>query len=85
MTIEMRQGRAVITAVERNRKAYEKGIRPGDIIAQAQGIPVTSLSAMHMAGAKAHKENKPLVFTMDRRGEVFDLDMGLLSRMKKDK
>ncbi|WP_245549574.1 ChaN family lipoprotein [Maridesulfovibrio hydrothermalis] len=85
MTVEMRLGRAVITAVKRDRKAYQKGIRPGDIIVKAQGIPVTSLSAMHMAGAKAHKENSPLIFTMDRRGEVFDLDIGLLQRMKKEK
>ncbi|MFW5500645.1 MULTISPECIES: ChaN family lipoprotein [unclassified Maridesulfovibrio] len=85
MTIEIRQGRAVITAVKRDRKGYKKGLRPGDIIAKAQGIPVTSLTAMHMAGSKAHKEDKPLVFTIDRRGEFFDLDMGMLNRMKKDK
>ncbi|WP_419781500.1 ChaN family lipoprotein [Maridesulfovibrio sp.] len=85
MTIEMRQGRAVITAVKRDRKGYMQGLRPGDIIAKAQGIPVTSLSALHMAGAKAHKEDKPLVFTIDRRGNRFDLDMGRLTRMKKDK
>lgn len=84
MTIELRQGRAVITAVKRDRKAYKKGIRPGDIIAEAQGISVSSLSAMHMAGAKAHKENKPLIFTLDRQGQVFDLDMGRLTRTKKD-
>ncbi|WP_415719139.1 ChaN family lipoprotein [Maridesulfovibrio sp.] len=85
MTVEIRQGRAVITAVKRDRKAYKIGIRPGDIIAKAQGIAVTSLTAMHMAGSKAHKENKPLVFTIDRRGELFDLDLGKLPRMKKDK
>lgn len=85
MTIEMRQGRAVITEVKRDRKGYKQGLRPGDIIAKAQGIPVISLSAMHMAGSKAHKEDKPLVFTIDRRGKFFDLDMGRLTRMKKDK
>ncbi|WP_319777551.1 ChaN family lipoprotein [Maridesulfovibrio sp.] len=85
MTIEMRQGRAVITAVKRDRKGYQKGLRPGDIIVRAQGIPVHSLSAMHMAGSKAHKESKPLIFTIDRGGEFFDLDMGKLTRMKKDK
>jgi len=85
MTIEMRQGRAVISAVKRDRKGYEKGLRPGDIIAKAQGIPLTGLTALHMAGAKAHKEDKPLVFTIDRRGNRFDLDMGRLTRMKKDK
>lgn len=85
MTIEIRQGRAVITAVKRDRKGYKKGLRPGDIIAKAQGINVTSFTAMHMAGSKAHKDDKPLVFTIDRSGELFDLDMGRLTRMKKDK
>ncbi len=85
MTVEMRQGRAVITEVKRDRKAYRMGVRPGDIIVKAQGFPVSSLSAMHIAGAKAHKDNKPLVFTMERRGELFDLDLGLLTRMKKEK
>jgi len=85
MTIEMRRGDAVITVVKRDRKAYKKGLRPGDIIAKAQGIPVTSLRSMHMAGSKAHREDKPLVFTIKRRGKIFDLDMGRLSRTKKDK
>lgn len=85
MTVEMRQGRAVITEVKRDRKAYRSGIRPGDIIVEAQGIPVTSLRAIHMAGAKAHQENKPLLFKMDRQGESYDLDLGLLGRIKKDK
>ncbi len=85
MIIEMRQGRAVITAVKRDRKGYKKGLRPGDIITEVQGFPVTSLSAMHMGGSKAHKEDKPLVFKIERRGELFDLDMGKLPRVKKDK
>lgn len=85
MIIEMRQGRAVITAVKRDRKGYKKGLRPGDIITEVQGVPVTSLSAMHMGGSKAHKEDKPLVFKIERRGELFDLDMGKLPRVKKDK
>ncbi len=84
MTLEMRQGKAVIVAVKRDQKAFKIGIRPGDVLAEAQGIPVHSLSALHMAGAKAHKENKPLVFKMDRRGNTFNIDLGLLVRSKKD-
>ncbi|WP_031481706.1 ChaN family lipoprotein [Maridesulfovibrio frigidus] len=84
MTIEMRQGKAVIVAVKRDRKAYKFGIRPGDVLLKAQGIPVHSLTAMHVAGRKAHKDKKPLIFKMDRRGKTFDVDLGLLVRDKKE-
>ncbi|WP_320171502.1 ChaN family lipoprotein [Maridesulfovibrio sp.] len=83
MTVEMRFGRAVVTEVKRDRKGYRQGLRPGDIIALAQGIPVTSLSSLHMAGAKAHRENRPLVFTVDRYGDQVEIDLGLLSGSKK--
>ncbi|SDK44630.1 Uncharacterized iron-regulated protein [Maridesulfovibrio ferrireducens] len=82
MTVEMRQGKAVVVAVKRDQKAFKYGIRPGDVLLKAQGIPVRSLFAMHMAGAKAHKENKPLVFKLDRRGMTFSIDLGLLVRSK---
>lgn len=84
MTVEMRNGEAVIVAVKRDQKAFKVGLRPGDVLAEAQGIPVHSLSAMHMAGIKAHKENKPLVFKIERRGNTFNIDLGLLVRAKKE-
>lgn len=80
MNVEMRFGKAVITEVNRGSRADLAGLRPGDIILEVQSIRMDSLMAMHMGGMKAHKDDKPLVFRVERGNNEYNINVGKLGR-----
>jgi uncharacterized iron-regulated protein len=78
MKVEMRFGKAVVTKVDRGSRADLAGMRPGDVICEVQSVPMVSMRSMHLGGMKAHKENKPLVFKVERGDDTFDINVGKL-------
>lgn len=82
MALEFREGGVVITEVERGSRADRAGLRPGDRLLKAQGQPVQSLMSLHMAGSAAHRDGVPLVFTIERDGQLWNVDMGELGKGK---
>lgn len=80
MNVEIRFGKAVVTKIARGSRADLAGMRPGDIIREVQSVPMHSLRAMHLGGIKAHKENQPLVFKVERGEDTFDINLGKLGR-----
>lgn len=78
MVLEFRDRGVVVTAVERGSRADRAGLRPGDVLTEAQGEPVHSLMSLHMAGSAAHKAGDPLVFTIRRDDRLWKVDMGRL-------
>ncbi len=80
MTLEAREGRIVVRAVERGSRADTAGIRPGDVLEVAQGLAVKSLLDLHFAGKRAHDRDESLVFTLSRRGEPVVVDLGKLGK-----
>ncbi|GAB7021691.1 ChaN family lipoprotein [Salidesulfovibrio brasiliensis] len=74
-----------VEAVRRGSRADRSGFRPGMVITEAQGIPVNQLFDIHMAGKKAHDEDKPLVFRTTLGCEDYVIDVGRLgSRNRKE-
>lgn len=76
-------GGLLVEGVKRNSWAANAGLRPGDVLVEAAGIPLDYLFSLHMAGAKVHEAGKPLVFNVRRGGETFVADVGLLGSPKK--
>ncbi|HRW74153.1 MAG TPA: PDZ domain-containing protein, partial [Ottowia sp.] len=62
----------IITGVLNNGPAGQAGIRPGDVIAQIDGKPVASVSAL-LSGVSALKPGQAAPFTVLRRGEKLEL------------
>ena len=62
----------IITGVLNNGPAGQAGIRPGDVIAQIDGKPVASVSAL-LSGVSALKPGQAAPFMVLRRGEKLEL------------
>ncbi|MGE4290796.1 MAG: ChaN family lipoprotein [Desulfovibrio sp.] len=80
MTLEAREGSVVVDAVQRESRADRAGLRPGDVLVRAQGLAVHSFQDLHLAGKRAHDEQKSLVFVLLRRGERIAVDLGPLGK-----
>lgn len=50
---------ALVTSVEQDCEARDLGIVPGDVIIDAQGLPVTSPADVHRAVQEAHEHQRP--------------------------
>lgn len=74
----------LVESVARGSRAARAGLRPGDLLTEASGIPLRGLFSLHMAGTTVHDADEPLVFTVRRGGGDFTADMGKLGR-KQDK
>lgn len=75
-------GGLLVERVTRGSRAEKAGLRPGDMLVEAAGIPLDHLFDLHMAGAKVHEADAPLVFTVRRGGETFSVDVGKLGKRK---
>ena len=71
-------GGLLVERVTRGSRAEKAGLRPGDVLLEAAGIPLDQLFDLHMAGAKVHDADAPLVFTVRRGNETFTVDVGKL-------
>jgi uncharacterized iron-regulated protein len=77
------EGGLLVESVERASRAAKAGLRPGDVLVEASGVPLQSLMSLHVAGKKVHDADEPLVFTV-RRGETsFTSDVGKLGVARK--
>jgi uncharacterized iron-regulated protein len=72
----------LVEAVSRGSRAARAGLRPGDLLTEASGIPLQGLFSLHMAGTKVHDADDPLVFTVQRGGETFTADLGKLGKKR---
>lgn len=64
---------ALIEAVEPGTTASRADLRPGDIIQAVAGVPVESLSGLHVAAIKARKSKEPLRLRILRKGYVLNV------------
>ncbi len=76
MSLELRDGMVVVTEIVPGSVADKAGLRKGDIVRKALDAPVNVLSDLHKAGMAAFKEKKELVFTVERDGQMMDIDLG---------
>lgn len=77
------RGGLLVERVTRGSRAEKAGLRPGDVLVEAAAIPLDHLFDLHMAGAKVHKADVPLVFTVRRGSETFAVDVGKLGKRSK--
>lgn len=78
MLLEDRGGRVVVAAVVPGSRAQKAGLAAGDVVVEAQGLPVAALADMHDAGFKAHEDKAPFVLTVERAGTRLTIDLGRL-------
>jgi serine protease Do len=64
---EGNQGGVVVTSVDPNSDAAEKGVQPGDVILQAGGRAVSSPAELTTAVQAAERANRPLLLQVDGR------------------
>ncbi len=76
------QGGLLVERVKRGSRAEKAGLRPGDVLFEAAGIPLDQLFDLHMAGSRVHKANEPLVFSVRRGGATFTVNVGKLGVSK---
>ncbi|MFH1912764.1 MAG: ChaN family lipoprotein [Pseudomonadota bacterium] len=74
------RGGLLVERVGRDSRAEAAGLRPGDLLIEAAGVPLDRLLDLHAAGFKVHKADQPLVFTVQRGGHSFKADVGRLGQ-----
>lgn len=72
----------LVQRVTRGSRADKAGLRPGDVLVEASGVPLGHLFSLHMAGTKVHKANEELVFIVRRGGDIFSVSVGKLGQAK---
>jgi serine protease Do len=65
--LEGNQSGVVVTSVDPNSDAAEKGVQPGDVILQAGGRAVASPAELTTAVQAAERANRPLLLQVDGR------------------
>ncbi len=68
----------VVKSVSRSSRADKAGLRPGDILKEANGVALDSLRDIHLAGVRAHDNKKPLVFVVRRGDDSIAVNVGML-------
>ena len=75
-------GGLLIEAVKRDSRAAKAGLRPGDVLVEAAGIPLDYLFSLHMAGSKVHKADAELIFIVRRGAEMYEANVGKLGKKR---
>ena len=71
-------GGLLVESVERGSRADTAGLRPGDVLVDASGVPLEGLFSLHMAGSKVHEADEELIFTVRRGEQSFPANVGKL-------
>ena len=66
-SLQSNQSGVVVTSVEPDSDAAQKGVQPGDVILQAGGRAVASPAELAMAVQAAERANRPLLLQVDGR------------------
>ena len=80
MRITVEFGELVVTEIAPDSRAFKAGIRPGDVLTESMGVPLTDLGDLHTAGSEAFRRNKPLSFVVRRGRRTYTTDVGLLGK-----
>ncbi|MDK2957539.1 MAG: hypothetical protein PWQ57_3037 [Desulfovibrionales bacterium] len=80
MRLQDRETGVEVVAITPGGRAFQAGLRPGDVIEEANGIPVVDLMDLHRAGSEAYHDNAPLRFVIRRGGERYTVDLGRLGQ-----
>ncbi len=78
-------GGLLVEGVKRDSRAAKAGLRPGDVLLEAAGIPLDYLFSLHMAGSRVHESGSELIFVVRRGGETFEASVGKLGSRKPKK
>ncbi len=78
MVLQERGGEVLVTQVDPKSRAAQAGLRPGDVILEAQGFEVSGLMDLHRAGSRAHKNQAELEMVIRRHGERYAVNLGEL-------
>ena len=73
-------GGILVESVARGSRADRAGLRPGDVLVEAAGVPLDELMSLHMAGTKAHDADASLIFKVQRGDQTLNVDMGKLGQ-----
>lgn len=71
-------GGLLVEGVKRESRAFKAGLRPGDMLLEASGIPLDNLFSLHRAGSKVHENDEELIFNVRRGSEFFKASVGKL-------
>ncbi|BCS88931.1 ChaN family lipoprotein [Pseudodesulfovibrio sediminis] len=72
------EGGILVEGVKRGSRAAKAGLRPGDVLVEASGMPLDHLYSLHVAGTKVHEVGEELVFTVRRGTRTFVANVGKL-------
>nr|WP_319541509.1 ChaN family lipoprotein [uncultured Pseudodesulfovibrio sp.] len=75
-------GGLLVESVQRESRAAQAGLRPGDVLVEASGVPLEHLFSLHVAGSKVHEAGEELVFMVRRGDQVFSANVGKLGAPK---
>ncbi len=77
MMIKKDQGRFIVKEVLKSSKAYQAGIKKGDVIVQANKQNIASLFDLHKIAVAAKKKGKPLCLKIKRGDTYLVVEIGL--------
>ena len=75
-------GGLLVESVERESRAAKAGLRPGDLLVEASGVPLEHLFSLHIAGSKVHEAGEALIFIVKRGDAAFTANVGKLGTPK---
>lgn len=78
------EGGLLVESVKRGSRAAEAGLRPGDVLTEASGVPLNGLFSLHVAGSKVHEADEELIFTVRRGEQTFPVNVGRLGNKADD-
>lgn len=80
MVLQIFGGAVTVVEIRPEGRAATSGLRPGDVLAEAQGFQVRGFRDLHRAGKRAHDRDERLIFIIERRNQRLKIDLGRLGK-----